>query len=492
MSIYVYSLPALVSLVAKTAILSYSLRSAPHNAQTRLFVGALLFSILLSVSELTVLQRISASIFQFAGIAYYATCVPMIALFVHLAISISIDEWRSSRMVVFYALFYGFVVTLCALIVYTPLVIVKIEDFGGYTGIGVQGPFYFLFELFIVPSFLAMLVLPMWGLKRSADPIRRNQCKLWLTVAAPLSLLIIFIMVLLHYEIHWFNATVTAPLLFAALMAAMGYSIHSRRPIEPDYFLPWSKTRRCKTELYDNLEALSAQIVKTRSIQFLVNRLADAFQCPAAVVTREALIASAGKSRALELFPKKLLRDIRESTLRREVSTAEHLGTYMDHHAVAAIVPFYPYNHAASTWILLGNPFGQKIYSRRDFRVIERLFDQIAILLLDRLFTSQHHIHRTRREMELLERRHAETKERLKKVLSDQPHEPAGLHKPLAKHLLELEAKIIEETLVVCNGNQAEAARLLGMKPNTLHYKLKQYRWSQNKENQSLKFQDET
>jgi DNA-binding NtrC family response regulator len=39
----------------------------------------------------------------------------------------------------------------------------------------------------------------------------------------------------------------------------------------------------------------------------------------------------------------------------------------------------------------------------------------------------------------------------------------------------EYEASLIEETLKRCHGNKSKAARILGLKPNTLHYKLKRY-----------------
>lgn len=39
----------------------------------------------------------------------------------------------------------------------------------------------------------------------------------------------------------------------------------------------------------------------------------------------------------------------------------------------------------------------------------------------------------------------------------------------------EFEANIISQALLITGGNQAKAARLLGIKANTLHYKVKQY-----------------
>jgi DNA-binding NtrC family response regulator len=37
------------------------------------------------------------------------------------------------------------------------------------------------------------------------------------------------------------------------------------------------------------------------------------------------------------------------------------------------------------------------------------------------------------------------------------------------------EATLIAQALKYCNGNKSEAARLLGIRPNTLHYKLERF-----------------
>lgn len=44
--------------------------------------------------------------------------------------------------------------------------------------------------------------------------------------------------------------------------------------------------------------------------------------------------------------------------------------------------------------------------------------------------------------------------------------------KTLEQYLAEFEASILTNTLKQCEGNKSKAARLLGLKPNTLHYKL--------------------
>lgn len=61
--------------------------------------------------------------------------------------------------------------------------------------------------------------------------------------------------------------------------------------------------------------------------------------------------------------------------------------------------------------------------------------------------------------------------------VSDITEAPLGtIDKTLDQHVCEFEARIIGETLRRCAGNKSKAARLLGLRPNTLHYKLERYR----------------
>ncbi len=47
--------------------------------------------------------------------------------------------------------------------------------------------------------------------------------------------------------------------------------------------------------------------------------------------------------------------------------------------------------------------------------------------------------------------------------------------KTLDEYVAEFEARVIEQALKRCGGNKSKAARALGMRPNTLHYKLERY-----------------
>jgi DNA-binding NtrC family response regulator len=62
----------------------------------------------------------------------------------------------------------------------------------------------------------------------------------------------------------------------------------------------------------------------------------------------------------------------------------------------------------------------------------------------------------------------------------ERPPEAADLdydvtNKSLDEHVAEFEARLIAQTLKRCDGNKSKTARLLGLRPNTLHYKLERY-----------------
>jgi DNA-binding NtrC family response regulator len=52
---------------------------------------------------------------------------------------------------------------------------------------------------------------------------------------------------------------------------------------------------------------------------------------------------------------------------------------------------------------------------------------------------------------------------------------PAPGAQTLAAAIDALEERMIREVLASCDGNMSEAARRLGLRPNTLHYKMKRY-----------------
>jgi DNA-binding NtrC family response regulator len=184
---------------------------------------------------------------------------------------------------------------------------------------------------------------------------------------------------------------------------------------------------------------------------------------------------------------------------------------------VAAIVPFHPRSETAASWMLLGDRFSEEVYTPLDFKMVEELFGRMADLFLDKLLLMRTQLTDTQREVRSLHQRlnvaSTELEETRKanetlreqnsqlmsqyaasvesSVLGDQndiapapatPEVPASEDKTLDDYVEEFEARIIEQVLKRCDGNKAKAARLLGLRANTLHYKIERYGLSGKKD----------
>ena len=109
--------------------------------------------------------------------------------------------------------------------------------------------------------------------------------------------------------------------------------------------------------------------------------------------------------------------------------------------------------------------------------MINQLFDRSAILLLDQALTAGIQLARTEHELdELKNSQRKKIREATEKLLTmfAGKSESAG-KKSLDKCLSEFETLILRQALEHCQGNKAKAARRLGLRANTLHYKLERY-----------------
>lgn len=76
------------------------------------------------------------------------------------------------------------------------------------------------------------------------------------------------VLVLLRFELKWFNASVTLPIPMALLLAAIGYCIHSKRIVDLSVHFPFSKLRRRRLALHVSLAniAVDAQRASLRDV----------------------------------------------------------------------------------------------------------------------------------------------------------------------------------------------------------------------------------
>jgi DNA-binding protein Fis len=253
-----------------------------------------------------------------------------------------------------------------------------------------------------------------------------------------------------------------------------------------------------------------AEIAALGSVGEVVDRLADTLHCPVALIGGpRPVLAAVGTASTMAEFPRETLRRLEHITVANEVADAEPaLHALMRRHGVSAIVPYYPHSQTAASWLLLGESFSEQVYTRLDFKRVEELFARLSELFLDRLVGMRTQLADAQRSLRTLELRLQRTEENLaalrdeNRALRDQSARlmdrnvraieqsvrPAAAEAPAADtdpapvearslddHVAEFEARIIRETLERCDGNKAQAARMLGLRPNTLHYKLERY-----------------
>ncbi len=447
MVIYSHTLPAIFAFLSKIVILVLSLRAERQNLQTRLFIFALLNSMAINIVEALMLQNLMAP--DIAVVLHFVAHIIMLALLVHLAFSISFDTLSSKLTPALGIAIYGYALLLEGLVIFTSLLISGAQPLNSYTYTRIPGRMYWLHELYVVTTILAMTLLPIWGLRSGRDIAARNRCKLWIALSVPLAVLILVIIGLLHFGFRWFNVTVTTPLLIAMFMAAVGYAVHHHRPIDLNFYLPGSRLKKTKIRLYDRLTDFSREIPRFRSLDQLLKQLAAILKCPVTLFGSHGVIQDAATSK-LSGFPVIALHPIGNMTVTSEIRESDPgLHALMVQYDVAAIVPLFPHSRTARHWLLLGAPFSCFIYTPRDFREIERLFGKIAGRLLDKLLRSD------------------EKPSRVSKVTAS--------GKSLPESVAEFETRLIRQALESCEGNQAHAARLLGIRPNTLHYKIERY-----------------
>lgn len=479
--IYSYSIPAALALIAKLFILYFSQAAKVQNIQTRLFRMAVLFSIFLNVPELIVLQKlVPNSSYYYCLIAYYTFSIPMIALLTHLAISISFEDFHARRFLPLYVAFYSYVLLMGALLLFTPWIVSGARDFNGYSTTRVPGSLIGLYDWFVIANCLALIFIPIFGLKHHGPGVARSRCQLWLAGSIPLGLLIVAVIILLNLRVQWFNATVTSPLLIAALLAASGYAVHNHRIVELGFYLPWSKTRKAKCAFYSRIATLGREIPKLPSVEALVRRLADVLSCPVVLVGDPLPVsAMVGLDKTITGFPPMELGKIDRFLVADEIRDSyPRIHILMLKHRVAAVVPFFPHSSTASRWLLLGEPFSRRVYSNRDFEAVEALFDKMSGLFLDKLLELSARLETSRARIAELENKYPSIQKQLQDTVRSahaRSLDKTFPTKTLQDSVAEFEATLITQALRLSKGNQAETARLLGLRPNTLYYKMERY-----------------
>ena len=471
--ISVYSLPAAIALLIKLLVLYFSWRAKARNAKTRLFLAATIASLGISVVETVGVNfkslQSAEKVLEYSnlfGYSYYALFIPFLGLLVMLAVVIS-EEKRAFAISIFIAIY---VLILEYLLLFTPLLITGFQPFK-FALSSVPGPLFGLFEVLTLVTALVVLFFPLQGIEADRPPLVRSQCKLWLATASPVVLLIVLVFALLHFNIRIFNTVATLPLLSALLLVAVCYAVHNQRIIELDFYLPWSHTRKRKTLLYSRLSTAAAE----PSAEQAIRNLADILKCPAVWISphKSSAVEAGDGASVLSGFPREGLGRVDRMLVSNEGEDLPDVRHSMSARGVGVIIPFFPHSCTAASWLSLGDGFNRHIYTPLDFRTLQQLLDRLAILLLDDILRPETSLQQKAVQLRDLQSSQESLQEQFQRLFLQEP--ACFSTRPLGEYVSEFEAAIIKRALDYCEGNRSRAARLLGLRANTLYYKIERH-----------------
>jgi len=509
------SVPALLALAFKLILIAYSARSPIKSVTTWLFLALLIVFTLLNVDEFIFLNGVAkyglTPSVNAGGFVYVALWVVAIPLLLHLSLVLSFEEHTLADKGSWIVALYIPILPIEFLLFFTDVLVIGFKPFL-YSILRIPGPLYWIGESWAIAYLSLSLAVLAYGARSSRPALARIRARLWLLALSPMLLLVIY-MILAHH-MNWPRLTfpVHIPIVMTFFLLMTTYATHERprpggfyrflyRLFDLESYLPWSSARRRKAALHSEIRDIAANLEDVGSTRDIVERLSELFQCPAALMNCEQLAIETGSSQDIAEFPRAVLPSIHRIVFaHEEVRRTPELQTLMTRHKVAAIVPFHPHSRAAS-WMLFGEGFSDRVYTPVDFDEVKVLFDRLSGYLLDEQIHMREQLSQTQQEsLEL--RLQIETANQHLNLVNQQlvssngwrtqelesitpdaqleadAREVAARRKTLTDCVADLERRLIVNALERCGGNQSKAAEFLGLRPNTLHYKIQRYRLS--------------
>ncbi|HLQ24486.1 MAG TPA: helix-turn-helix domain-containing protein [Acidiferrobacterales bacterium] len=515
----IYEIPSLLALIFKLVLLAYAAKSPVKNSLTRIYLILLVLMFCFDFVEFTgltlyKLYGFDIDLANLFGVSHFIFLIAFIAVMLHISLLLGLDAEALRGRERYLFLLYLPVIFLEYLLLFTDELVIGFKPYL-YTILCNPGPLYFLFETYAVLYLVAALVNLIYGARRTRFPvISRTRNRLWLLALAPSTLLLSYLIIANHFGWTRLASTFYFPITLTFFLVITTYATHRYRLFEIEFYIPWSKVRKRKTAFYGRIQAIIAEIADLRSVREILQLLANTLRCPVALVGGprpmvaaiegpQPAVATAREALTLAEFPREALEKIDRIVIAHEIAEAmPQTYALMKRHGAAAIVPFHPHSGAAANWMLLGEQFSEQVYTPLDFKVVEALFDRIAERFLDKLLLLRSQLAEAYQDLRDYHRRLAvawadkeanrkalaavETeirelrarnavllRERFTLIETDRPAPIVTPEKTLDEYLVEYEANIIKQTLAYCDGNRSEAAQLLGLRPNTLHYKMK-------------------
>lgn len=404
----VYGIPSLIALIFKGVLLAYGFKSPRRDSLTKTYLALL---VLLSVYNLIETfgfvhyrDHGLTPLVQQLGFAYIALLIASIAVILHLSLRLSYDFSADKQLWLF--LLYVPVVILEYLLLFTDKLVLGFEPFL-YSILRIPGPYYFLFETFAVGYTLAAVANLIVGARGSRSSFQRTRNRLWLFAISPMALLLAYLITANHFGWTKLTSTFYVPLAMTFFLVVTSYATHQYRLFDIEFFIPWSRVRKRKTVFYQRIQAMIAEIANLGAVDKAVEKLSETLRCSVALVgMNKPVLALANAPTFMAEIPADVLRKFDHIVVANEIADAlPDVHAVMKNHGVAAIVPFHPHSKHAQGWLLLGESFSEQVYTARDFRLVEQLFDKMADLFLDQVLAMRAQLSDAAKQIRVLERR---------------------------------------------------------------------------------------
>ena len=388
------SIPALIALIVKVVLLIYSVRAPNKNAIGYLYLSLLVILALVNLVEFLSLNYYSeyglTPFAQYLGFGYIAFIILAFGIFFHLCLSIGVDDPSLPVRPWLMVLLYIPAAALEYLLLFTDKLVLGFKPFHN-TVLRDPGPWYLGFETFTMSCIFIGFVILIYGARSTRPALARMRSRLWLLGVAPVSFLSGYLIVGNHFGWAKLTSTIYIPIAWTFLLLVTTYATHEHpRPggfyrflyhlFDIEAFLPWSKLRRNKTALYKRIQSTIDELTKLRSGEEIVQRVSETLDCPVALIAgSQSAPITLGNATGMALFPQDQLRQIDQILVVHEIARRlPETHALMRQHRIALIVPFHCHSPTAASWMLLGEPFSERIYTPLDFRLVEQLFDRIG------------------------------------------------------------------------------------------------------------------
>lgn len=499
--------PAVCALVANGFIFFYARYSNVHNLQTRLYLLFLFSLSIQTLAEISIFAALASGVIsETGGRIWFSSTIFAMVLFLHLAFVISSDREavRTRLRLTPAVLLYGPGLVLQALLWFTPLLVADFQRMS-YTITKVPGPLYFLFEVYALTYLGAATLLLVYGARHRPSAFQRRQNKLLLFGLAPFVALALCVIALQRLGFRGFNATMVQPIASTFFLAVTAYATHQYRLFDVEFFLPWSRMRKRKTEFYRRIQATIGAIAELNSVREIAQLIAETLRCQLALVGAPQPVTAFARHQEtqkdvplLAQFPLEQLRKVEQIVVAQEIAESDaELHRTMQAYRAGAIVPFRSHHGIASHWLILGDHFSDEIYTPLDFKAVESLFAAMAERFLDdflhvrsqlkqtqeqlahtkiKLGLAWHEEHETRRALDSVSAENRELRAAIARLQSNLVHDAEPDRAPRAikrrqtldGYVRAAERRAVIKALRGAGGNKRRAAESLGVSEHTL------------------------